>query len=142
MHVDDARATSLPRSSSTSASLKSSVCFISTTRPIARRRPSITGRRKLILSSMVVFHIPSSWSVARDIPIAASAICVITPPCTTPPPCRCCGPASTSSTTRPGSASVMSPPNVAIPPSFFPTHIPHTLFYTLTHLYISTTYPY
>src|SRR5438128_12605363 len=37
-------------------------------RPTARRRPSMAGRRKLIFSSIVVFHIPSSWRVASDIP--------------------------------------------------------------------------
>src|SRR5438477_11930303 len=50
-------------------------------------------------------------------PIAASAICVITPPCTTPPPCRCSGPASSSRTTRPGSDSVMRAPIVCIQPA-------------------------
>src|ERR1700682_546132 len=117
MHVDEACATSLPCSSSTSASLKYSVCFISTTRPIARSRPSTTGRRKLIFSSIVVLHIPSSWSVPRVTPIAASAICVITPPCTIPPPWRCWGPTGSSNTTRPGSASTTRTPSSAIQPS-------------------------
>src|SRR5438270_1205841 len=116
MHVDDAVAMSRPCASKTSASPNSSDCLISTTRPTARSVPATTGRRKLIFSSIVVFQARSSCSVASDMPIAASAIWVITPPWTTPAPWRCCGPASISTTTRPGSASAIRAPSVCIQP--------------------------
>src|SRR5215475_14358666 len=110
MHVLEARATSDCFSSCTSQSTRPTVRPLFTTWPVAVSLPDHTGLRKLILSSRVVKVSPSSRADAYAMPMAASARSQSTPPCTVPSGLVCCGPASISITTRPGSTESMVKP--------------------------------
>src|SRR6266446_6061707 len=69
-----------------------------------------TGRKKLILSSMVVNDWPGSRVLAKATPMAASVKSHKIPPCSVPMGLACCGPVWSVARARPPALSVMSKP--------------------------------